>query len=250
MRAALPLFLAVLLSSCIVNIESDPDGHDDRRNRRRIYGNGDFGTEQRTLREFDAVSFNTMGTLHVTFGDAESIEIEADENLLRYFVTYVRDNTLQIGVENGVELDPDLPIEFHLTVRSIDALTIVGSGDVDMRGFDGERFALSVAGSGDARFVDFRASSLDVSIAGSGDLRIDGQVDDLKVSIAGSGNVRAANLSTLTTKISIAASGSVDVRVEDELDVTIAGSGSVRYYGNPAVSSTTVGSGRVVHAGD
>ena len=41
MRPACALLLALVLSSCIVNIESDPDEHHEGRDRRDVYGSGD-----------------------------------------------------------------------------------------------------------------------------------------------------------------------------------------------------------------
>jgi hypothetical protein len=244
MRTAFSLLAAVLLSSCIVAI----DHHDD--DDETIHGSGVAGHETRSLAHFHGVTFAAIGDLTIVTGDAESIRIEADDNLIPYFETSVRAGTLHIEIEEDVRLRPERPVRLYLTVREIEALAVVGAGDADLDEASGEAFTVSLVGSGDVRIDDVDVASLDVSLVGTGDLEVAGEATELAASLSGIGNLDAPGLSTETASITVLGSGSATLRVRDRLDVTIAGSGSVRYYGNPSVEATVAGSGRVVKLGD
>lgn len=248
-RALLLAPLAFAFSACIVNID---DGHhgDDLHERGTIRGSGVRGNDLRTLRAFDDVYLNAPGDLIILFGDEETIEVEADDNLLPYFETDVRGERLQIDVADHVELRPERPVRFYLTVRDLDAVSILGAGDVEMDGFSGSTFALSISGSGNARFEDMHVTSLSVSVAGSGDILVSGSAENLDASLAGSGGLDAEAFPTNRVDISVLGSGSSLLRIRDELNVTIAGSGSVRFYGDPAIHSTILGTGRLVRLRD
>jgi transcriptional regulator with XRE-family HTH domain len=84
-------------------------------------------------------------------------------------------------------------------------LSVVGSGDITMGGFDG-KCEVSIVGSGDVTAKS--ATELGISIVGSGDVHWE-SAEDVKVTINGSGDV---NLGTATS-LAIYINGSGDVNV-------------------------------------
>ncbi len=85
-------------------------------------------------------------------------------------------------------------------------ISIAGSGNVVLAG-SGKSVRVSIAGSGDADLSGFNGGKCKVDIAGSGNARV-GEVETLDVSIAGSGDVRYKGSSKVNS--SIAGSGKVE----------------------------------------
>ena len=214
------LLLAVMAAGCgdvTVEVEvSDSDA---------IRGSGNVVTESRTVSGFDEVVVLGFGTVEIDVSGSESLEIEAEDNLMQYLTTEVKGGRLELGTRDDVSLSPTEPVVYRISAAALNGVQILGSGDVSAAGIDTESFAVEVNGSGDVQPTG-EAASLDVQINGSGDF-------------AGS------ELISVTGTVSINGSGNVVVNVTDELEVRVAGSGDVEYLGNPVITQSVSGSGEI-----
>ena len=218
--------------------------------------------EERELPAFHSVDLRTVGSISLTQGDAQSLVIQADSNVLRYLKTEVRDGVLIISSRRNIRKGdaPEITIEMKRVIslrisgsgeiqgqnrivsKSLD-LVISGSGNI-MLELKAEQLSAKVSGSGDM-FLDVEAKTLTTHISGSGDVEASGKSADLEVKISGSGGFSAYDLETLNAHIKISGSGSCRVHVRELLDVNVSGSGDVVYMGNPKVNLTGSGSGSV-----
>lgn len=175
-----------------------------------------------------------------------SVRVEADENLLPYIITELRDNWLEIKLENNISIKSQNDVKIYITTPSLTNISVAGSGDVTATGdFDsGKKAAYSIAGSGDITMV-VNAPRVEADIAGSGNLKLTGMTRDLDVKIAGSGNFEGNDLKAENAKVKIAGSDDVFLFADVNLDAKVVGSGSVKYRGNATVNRKVVGSGSI-----
>ena len=234
---SLLLCIGLLSSGCLVEINGDSD--------ETVRGQGPLAQEFREIAPVNAVYLAMEGDLIIESGPEVEFRVEAQQNLLNWINTYVRDGELIIETDRDINLRPSEPIRFVLVTPTLEAISLAGSGDIRSEAFESPTFALSVAGSGDLFVDEIITEQLDVSIAGSGDIDIAGSTNAQEVSIAGSGDYNARQLTSNVLSISIAGSGDGYVQVSDELTASLIGSGSVYYLGNPSITSSIVGSGRV-----
>ena len=68
-----------------------------------VRGSGNVISETRSVANFENVSLSGIGTLYIIEGDEESLEIEAEDNLLEHIETEVRGRTLEIKIEEPLE---------------------------------------------------------------------------------------------------------------------------------------------------
>ena len=228
-------------------------------------GNGDLTTETRQVDSFDAVELACQGDLVISLGEREELVIRAESNLLEHITSEVSGGELNLRAARGVNLRPTKSIRYELTVRSLEAISstgsgdivaprlrsermelrLTGSGDLDLEGLETGDGSLRITGSGDAEIGRLVAEAFSLRITGSGDVKIlDGGVRGFEAQVTGSGDCKAADLETRTAKVRISGSGGVSVHVDETLDCHISGSGDVRYSGDPDVDVTTTGSGR------
>jgi hypothetical protein len=216
-----------------------------------VRGSGNIVEEDRAVSGFTGVALAGIGELTIEVGERESLRIEAEDNLMQYFETEVRNGVLEIGVQDGVNLNPRRPVRFYLTVKELDTIVLSGSGDIKAPDLEAERFSVTISGSGDVEMGDLSADMLNVTISGSGNLDIfGGQIEEQDITISGSGEYQAGDLSSESVEITISGSGNATVWATDSLDVRISGSGSVNYYGNPRTTFSASGSGKLKSLGN
>ncbi|MFK7847576.1 MAG: head GIN domain-containing protein [Rhodothermales bacterium] len=240
--------LSLILTSLVLNgciITADPDNID------KIQGSGLLETRTIDVSDFSKISTVLPGSLVISQGIEESLELSAQANLFPYIEIFVDDDgLLHIETEEDVNLEPTRPISILLTVKSINELNFAGDGLVQIDTLATTQLEVTLAGSGDIEINQLTAVLLDISLAGSGDMLLAGTVDEQNIMLAGSGDIEARELISSKAEIEIAGSGSANVNVSEELTALIVGSGSVRYLGNPTVETTIVGSGTVGPLGE
>jgi len=217
----------------------------------RVRGSGNIVEEGREVSGFTGVALAGIGELTIEVGERESLRIEAEDNLMTYLETEVRNGMLEIGVQDGVNLNSTRPVRFYLTVEELDTIVLSGSGNIEAPDLEAERFAIAISGSGDVEMGDLSADTVDAVISGSGNLDIaGGRVEEQDITISGSGEYQAGGLNSRSVEITISGSGNATVRATESLDVRISGSGSVNYYGNPRTTFSGSGSGKLRSLGN
>ncbi len=187
-------------------------------------GSGKRISVSRDVPAFTAIDLRDASDLELTIGTETRVTVEADDNLIGRVVTEVDGDTLIVRSEGGYSMRKSPKI--IVTVPSLAALTIHGSGDADLHGLANEQLKLA--------------------IHGSGDIEADGRADQLSVSINGSGDAELSQLIAKTVHASINGSGDIAVEARESLDAVVNGSGDVSYSGHPAKLSKRVnGSGEI-----
>lgn len=210
-----------------------------------IRGNGVKLAEKREVGEFHGVAIAGSGRAIIARADRESLEVEADENLLPYIEAEVRGGDLHIGMRGNLSFTEG-PV-FRIGVRDLDRLHLSGSLRAEVDRLEAERFQVGVSGSGNVRVGYLEAGEVDLSVSGSGRIELgDGKVGELDMRISGSGDLQAEQVEVDRAEVSISGSGGARLWVKEVLKAHVSGSGDIRYRGSPSeVSSSVSGSGKV-----
>ena len=193
-------------------------------------GSGNVVEETRPISGVTGVDLATIGNVIIEIGEKESLRIEAEDNLMKYFETDMRGETLKISTNpSTVNLRPTKPVYFFLTVKDLERVSISGSGDIQVPDLESSQFNVDIGGSGDINMGDLRADRLEINIGGSGDVST-GRVivPSLRVKINGSGDITLMELKA--EDLSLNVNGSGNLRINDgnvgEQDIDINGSGN------------------------
>jgi len=209
-------------------------------------GSGTVVSESRNLHGFNAIVIAGVGTARVTQTGAESVVVEAEENLVPLITTTVENGRLRIGLKSGVSISPTRPIVYTITVAKLESADISGSGAIEAGDIKADRFTARISGSGNLAIGHVAATQFTCEVSGSGNVRVAGQADDVDLGISGSGSIRAADLQCRAADVTISGSGSAAVHTTERLTGSISGSGSLQYRGKPSAVETRVsGSGSV-----
>jgi len=214
-----------------------------------VTGSGNVVSSTRVVNGFNGLEVGVPANVKIVQGEAEGLVIKTDENITALIETVVERGTLRIRFADKVKSVRAKQMDITVFVKSIDVLTIQGSGTIQTDKLKADKLKANIEGSGDIALAGLEVGHLDVSIAGSGDVRGDGKADSLATNIAGSGGVQLGQLLAKNVKVSIAGSGNTLVWATEKLRISIAGSGDVRYYGDASVTSSVAGSGNVQRLG-
>jgi len=186
-------------------------------------GSGVMATETRDVSGFDEIDLSGSGSVSVAVTGTESLTVEAEDNILPLLTTEVTNGRLELGAKQSIS--PTREIVYTITVISLEAVGVSGSGSVMATDIDGHAF--------------------EADISGSGTVMAAGVSESLNLSISGSGVYEGEALLSVTGTVSVSGSGQAVVNVTEDLDVNVSGSGNVQYFGDPSVSVSISGSGDV-----
>lgn len=190
-----------------------------------VVGSGNVATETRQVSGFSRIRLRGSGQLIVRQTGAETLSIEAEDNILPLLRSDVENGVLILSLRPGTRIVTHRPIVYRLTVRELDGIEASGSGSVEAEGLDTPLFTLEGSGS------------VEVSLAG--------RAQTQQISLSGSGEVDAERLAGATATVDVSGSGEVVVNASERLDVEVSGSGDVRFVGSPELIQRVSGSGSV-----
>ncbi len=211
-----------------------------------VSGSGNVITQSRSVSGFNSVTFAGIGELDITQGPAESLSIEAEDNIIPHITTTVTNGNLRIAFDqenfqNVVR--PTRNVKFNLVVRSLSALELSGVGSVNMPSLNADSFTLKVGGAGGIKIGQLTTGQLTTTMSGAGNVDLAGKVTSQSVTLSGLGNYDAADLDSQQATISLSGAGGGTVWARNTLDVKISGAGSISYYGSPTITKSITGIG-------
>lgn len=210
----------------------------------------DVSEEMRDVSAFSSIRNKGSFDVRVSVGDAQSVKVIADSDVMDKIETEVRGGTLHIEFESERSWNWSRNIDvlrLDITVPTLEAAMVYGSGNFVINGVNGGDFEADINGSGDISLIDATIEDLSISIKGSGDVEASGSCEKLDIEVKGSGDVDARSMECDSGDIGVMGSGDVSAYVKNSIDVGIMGSGDVVVWGKPEkVSSRSMGSGEVV----
>ncbi len=215
-------------------------------------GSGNMVTETREVSNFRSVEISYPAAVFIRQGSAESLEIEAEDNLLPNLKTEVKNGRLEIFYrrENGKHVNPTETVRITIVVKDLDDVDFSSAGELIIEQLKADSLGVSLSGAGNLELDGIEVNALQVDLSGAGSGTASGVADDLDLSISGFGDFDAGDLHSQEARVDISGAGSATVWVDEELDASVSGAGSVNYYGSAAVTRRVSGVGGVNHRGD
>jgi hypothetical protein len=211
---------------------------------RMIHGSGSMRTIKKDLPGFSKVRLSGMGRIIIIQGNKTAIEITSDDNIVSRISATVSADTLKIRNRGPETLRPTKGIEYRIFLKNLDSVKISGSGKITCKKLETRSLTIGVSGSA-GMDMNLTADKLELNISGSADAKFTGKVREQSVDISGSGNYEAAKLHSREARIRISGSGNARVHALEKLDVNISGAGAVSYSGNPKITQTISGVGKI-----
>jgi hypothetical protein len=157
--------LAVLLSAMVVagcdTFWSFDSNH--------VTGSGNAATHTREVESFTSIELAGVNDVTDRVGPEQSVRLSADDNLLDRITTDVTEGRLVI--DDLGSFTTKSPMTVEVTMPSVNALTISGSGVVRARG-TAERVDAELSGAGDLQLGKLSARDVNVVLSGTGRITV------------------------------------------------------------------------------
>ncbi len=214
-----------------------------------VKGSGAAKTEQRDASGYTGISSGGPISVDISYGESNSIDVEADDNILPYIETKVKDGKLIIKVRDMITIKPEVPVKVHVSMKTINSIAQSGSGSITGRGGftnDGQT-NFNVSGSGNINLSFAKFHETDIRMSGSGAIELEGNiVQNLTVSQSGSGRINCIKAPCENVTAKVSGSGNIKVNATKAISAHISGSGRILYTGNATQIDTKVsGSGGI-----
>ena len=189
-----------------------------------VQGSGMESTQTRQLPSFTSVDLAGANVVTVHVGDKQAVVVHADDNLLQFITTDVRDG--QLVIANTGTFTARSPMRVDVTVPKFDAATLSGAGVMTVEAVKAEKFV--------------------ARLPGTGVLHVSGTVGSLDATLDGTGDLQLQNLISRDATVAVAGSGRLQVNATGTLDASVSGSGAIFYAGSPTnVTRSVTGSGAI-----
>ncbi len=217
MRAIGSVALALMTGACI-----NPVGIS---NYNSIEGSGFLVTEARGVSGFDGITVSGAGLVIVEQTGYESLHITTDDNILRYIVTAVRGGggggMLVMGARSNTSIAPSDGIVYHLTVRSLNEISISGAVEVEA--------------------LDIDTDGLIVTMSGATHVDVAGVVDWQDVQTSGASSYWGRDLFSWVAIVQASGSSVVVVNARERLTASASGVALIEWVGRPQVIGNVSG---------
>jgi len=201
-----------------------------------VRGSGEVVSESRPVSGFDQISVCCGMQLVLTQGESESLEIEADDNLLPEIVSTVSGGRLIIRFKDDqgrTQYWPSQPIRCTVTAIDVRRLEVSGGGSLESGLIETDDLQIDTSGGSQADLAAVVADTMRVEVSGGGELYS-----------------RELQVSRLELDLSGGSTGSIDSLEGESLTLDNSGGGEVTIAGSVTEQDVSVSGGGKYLAGD
>jgi hypothetical protein len=194
-------------------------------------GSGNVIRQDRKVGSFTGIEVSGAFDVKLIQGTANSVVVEADDNLLDLIKTEVRNNTLVI--ENKKPITHSKSLKVFVTFTELKSVEMSGAVNIESQG-KLTLPELSLEGSGASNSnLDLDVQHLNLDYSGGSKLKLTGSAKDVGVDASGAVDILAFDLAAENYKLDISGAGKAEINVTKNLKVDISGAASVHYKGSP-----------------
>jgi len=176
---------------------------------KRIHGNGNIKTEDRSVSSFKNVDVSGAAKVMVSQGDQHSVKVEGDENLLQYIEVEQEGDKIRIKERPGFNLQPSGDIRVYVTAPVFNNIDASGASDIigQTKISNPEEMKMHVSGAGNIK-MELDAPRLTFRMSGAGSIYIKGQTKELELEMSGAGSAHFYDLLSENTRVNLSGVGS------------------------------------------
>jgi hypothetical protein len=215
-------------------------------------GSGKVVTENRDVQDFTKIHLSYPAQVVISQGEAESLTIEADDNVAAEIHTEVVSGVLEINdLHNHIPIiSPTRPPKINIVVKNLAEFDFESAGDVHINGIKTDNLKLILDGAGSVNLDNAQLKTLDCNLNGVGSMHASGIADTVNARVQGLGNFDGGDLHSQSSTVNLDGLGSATVWVDKDLKANVSGMGSINYYGAAQVNKTVDGLGSIKYIGN
>jgi len=178
---------------------------------------------------FDAIDLAGSDTVRVVEGNVFSVVAIGDPTALATLSVSVRGATLRVSRREGRSNGRGAVLT--VTMPSMRAAMISGSGEISIGPMTGPVFSGSIPGSGSLKLTGLRVRAVRFGISGAGTIVAQGSAETVGIDLSGTGRVDTRELATSAVSVDMSGAGSILAAASRSATVRAGGSGKISVTG-------------------
>jgi len=233
--------------------------------------------ETRQVSGFTGIDASSLFDITVAKGDKESLAIEADDNVMPYVRSEVKNGVLNLYLDNYKKENNNItilravivmknldkvalsgackltsndlftPDKFKADCSGVTSMTAkVNTGQLSIATSGGSKIQINANVSGDTNIEmsgvskmsgELKANNVALSSSGGCSIELTGLANNIKIDVSGTSNINIGDFTVKSAGIESSGASSVTVNATDVLKVNSSGVSSVNYKGSPSVQA-------------
>ena len=206
-------------------------------------------TEDRNVRDFDAVKVSAGIDLYISMDNEESVRVVADEDIIDDIQTEVRGGTLRIYMKDNNWLDNlfnwgrSQSRKVYVTARKLKSIEASSGSDVKSENkLEGDVLKVEASSGSDVN-LDVVYKEVSLSASSGSDARLSGKAKFFTASASSGSDINARDLEAQFCNVNVSSGADAIVTATEELKANASSGADVRYYGNPEIVDANESSG-------
>lgn len=215
------VILALLLAGCM-----------------QITGSGNVVTVEETISDFDRVDAAQGFDIAISQGEAFSVVVRADDNIVDHLWVARQGRTLKLGLQPGRVFSlQNATLEAEITMPELTGLDLSGGSHALVTGFASTQ-PLTVDLSGGSHLRgDIKAGNANVDLSGGSGISLSGSATDLTIDASGGSQVSLDDFVVADAYVNASGGSQITVNPSDRLDVDASGGSRIYYVGSPTMGN-------------
>lgn len=203
-------------------------------------------TETKDIGSFTEVEVSSGFKVILKKGSAEEIEISANENLHEYIIVELIKNELRIQRERDIRFDGDAEITITITYVEINDIEASGGCDFTIKEeLSANELEIEMSG-GSKIHGELNVNNLDAELSGGGKLDLVGKTENFNLQLSGGGKCKGYDLVVNNFKANLSGGSSVELTINDNIEVNASGGSKVKYKGNGRIINKNLSGGSTI----
>lgn len=203
-----------------------------------LTGSGNVVTQEVAITDFDRLDVSQGFEVDISQGDALSVIVRIDDNLVEHLQVVKDGSTLKIGLKPGTSYDlRSATLEADVSMPELTGLEQRSGSHVEIKDFE-SAIALDAKLSGGSHLTgDVEAGDATFDITGGSHVTLSGSARDLTVDADSGSHAKLADLVVVNAKVKASGGSHVTVKPSGKLDAVARGGSYVRYVGSPTLGT-------------
>ena len=195
-----------------------------------------------SVKNFNKIAVSSGIDLYLTQGAAESLNIKADEELLKNVEVIQDGQKVTIKYKDGISwsrMFKSATIKVYVSYKSLNELTASGGSDVYTQNtLKADALTLRASGGADLK-LSLAVKDLTLGISGGSDADLKGSGENLNATASGGSDLNAFGYVVNYAKVSVSGGSDAHLFVNKGLEAGASGGSDVNYKGSASLKRTT-----------
>jgi hypothetical protein len=201
-----------------------------------ITGSGNVVSQEYDFTDFEEVDISHAFQGTITQGDAYSIVVRVDDNLVDRLEVSQEGNRVNIGLEE-TSLVTRATMEFEITMPNLTWLGVSGASQAQLNGFaSGDDFTAEASGASRIH-GDVATGNLDLEASGASTIALAGTGGDVRANAGGASTIDLEALTAANANVEASGASTVIVNMTGQLNANASGASNIYYLGNPTLGN-------------